>query len=500
MRIKAAKIARIPRGYLSTFSFLSVGKDRTALNDCRSSEPAIRAFVPLFTAHGREIIMNMKQLFDFAGRLKEVLLHIREAIMKKKSTIAIVVVTLAIVVYAYSATSSPESSASISVELKRGPFVVSVTTTGELQAKNSIDIRGPEGARAAGIWQMKISNLIPEGTVVKTGELVAELDRSEIMQKLKDSELSVQKFESQYDQAILDSALTLSQARDEMVNLTFALEEKHIIKEQSIYEAPAMQRQAEIDYERAKRNLEQAQNNYVTKQKQSIAKIVAVQVDLTKEKGKRDILAKTLNEFTIMAPADGMVIYAREWNGRKKVVGSTINPWEAAVATLPDLSVMESTTYVNEVDIQKIAVGQSVEIKLDADPSKKLTGKVRQVANIGEQRPNADSKVFEVKILVNESDTTLRPAMTTSNTIIVATLDNVLSVPLEAVHAQNNHSYVFKENGSGVVKQMVKLGMMNDNYVVIEVGLAEDDVVYLSTPPNATELPLDTLAAPIQGP
>jgi hypothetical protein len=190
-----------------------------------------------------------------------------------------------------------------------------------------------------------------------------------------------------------------------------------------------------------------------------------------------------------------MVIYAREWNGRKKVVGATINPWESAVATLPDLSVMESITYVNEVDIKKIAAGQKVEIRLDADPSKKQSGSVRQVANIGEQRPNADSKVFEVKIVVNESDTTLRPAMTTSNTIIVATLDSVLFLPLEAVHAQESRSFVFKANGSGIVKQEVKLGMMNDNGVIIESGLSENDVVFLSTPPETAGIAVDTLTA-----
>ncbi len=439
--------------------------------------------------------MDTNEPFARIARLKNDISIILGGAMKKRYSLFVALFAfVVIVVYAYSATSPSESSASIAVLVERGPFVVSVTTTGELQAKNSIDIRGPEGARAAGIWQMKISNLVPEGTVVKKGSFVAELDRSEIMQKLKDSELSVQKFQSQYDQAILDSALTLSQARDEMVNLRFAMEEKRIAKEQSAYEAPAMQRQAEIDYERAKRNLEQAEKNYVTKQKQSIAKIVTVKVDLTKEKSKMGILAQTLNEFTIKAPADGMVIYAREWNGRKKVVGATINPWESAVATLPDLSVMESTTYVNEVDIQKIAVGQKVEIKLDADPSKKLTGVVRQVANIGEQRPNADSKVFEVKILVNESDTTLRPAMTTSNAIIVATLDSVLSIPLESVHAQDNRSFVFKENGSGIVKQEVELGMMNDNAVIIKRGLSEEDRIYLSTPPDTKDIPIDTLA------
>lgn len=389
--------------------------------------------------------------------------------------------------------SPTETSTNITVSVKRGPFVVSVTTTGELQAKNSIEIKGPEGARAAGIWQMKISNLIAEGTVVKTGSFVAELDRSEITQKLKESELSVEKFQSQYDQAILDSALTLSQARDELVNLRFAMEEKRIAKEQSVYEAPAMQRQAEIDYERAIRNYEQSKKNYVTKTKQSIAKIKAVDVDLIKEKQKRDILSKTLREFTIMAPADGMVIYAREWNGRKKVVGSTINPWDPTVATLPDLRTMESITYVNEVDIQKISVGQAVQIQLDADPNKKLTGTVTSVANIGEQRPNADSKVFEVKISVSEADTTLRPAMTTSNKIVVVTLENVLSVPLEAVHAEGGRSFVFKQNGGGILKQEVKLGMMNDNDVVVEAGIAEGETVYLSAPPATGPIPVDTL-------
>lgn len=394
----------------------------------------------------------------------------------------------------YTLSGSTESQTALVVSVQRGSFVVSVTTTGELQAKNSIEVKGPESARQANIWQMKISNLIAEGTVVKKGEFVGELDRSEILQRAKESELNLQKFQSQYDQAILDSTLALSQARDELVNLAYAMEEKRIAKQQSIYEAPAMQRQAEIDYERAVRNHDQARKNYGTKRKQSIAKIAAVRADLEKERQRWEILTKTAAEFTIKAPADGMVIYAREWNGRKKVVGSTINPWDATVATLPDLSVMESITYVNEVDIQKIAVGQSVQIRLDADPKKALSGKITTVANIGEQRPNADAKVFEVRILVHESDTTLRPAMTTSNTIITSTLDDALSVPLEAVHTEGGRSFVYVTNGAGAVKREVRLGIMNENAVVVLEGVEAADQVYLSTPADAALLPIDTLA------
>ena len=377
----------------------------------------------------------------------------------------------------------------------RGPFLVTVTTSGELQAKSSINIMGSENARAAYIWQMKLTNIIPEGTVVKKGDFVADLDRSEITGKFKDSQLSVQKLDAQYLQTKLDSTLALSQARDELVNLSYAQEEKRLAVEQSAYEAPAMRRQAEIEYERAQRAYEQAKKNYVTKKRQSIAKAQAAEADLMKERQRMELYKKTMEEFTIKAPADGMVVYAREWNGKKKVVGSTINSWDPTVATLPDLREMESITYISELDIQKIAVGQKVKLKLDADPNKVLTGSVTAVANIGEQRPNSDSKVFEVRIKVNESDTTLRPAMTTGNEILVARLDSVISVPLECVHTEGQTTFVYKKNGGSIVKQEVKLGLINDNGTVIQTGIDEKDELLLTTPPEAGKLKIVPLAA-----
>ncbi len=383
----------------------------------------------------------------------------------------------------------------VTVAPTRGLFLVTVTTSGELQAKNSISIMGPENARAAYIWQMKLTNIIPEGTVVKKGQFVAELDKSEITGKFKDSQLSVQKLDAQYLQTRLDSALALSQARDELVNLSYTQEEKRLAMEQSVYEAPAMRRQAEIDYERSKRGYEQAKKNYVTKTRQSIAKAQAAEADLLKERQRMDLYQKTMEEFTIKAPADGMVVYAREWNGKKKVVGSTISSWEPTVATLPDLREMESITYISELDIQKIATAQEVKLRLDADPKKVLTGSVSSVANIGEQRPNSDSKVFEVHIKVNETDTTLRPAMTTSNEILVAKLDSVLSIPLECVHTEGTTTFVYRKNGGSIVKQEVRLGLLNENATVVLQGVDEKDDLLLTVPSEPGSLKLIPLAA-----
>ena len=129
--------------------------------------------------------------------------------------------------------------------------------------------------------------------------------------------------------------------------------------------------------------------------------------------------------------------------------------------------------------------GQIVFIGLDAFPDKKLSGKVMQVANMGEQKPNSDAKVFEVTIELNEMDTTLRPGMTTSNKIIAETVKEVLYVPLECLHSQGDSiTYVFKKSGLGIERQEVKVGKTNDNEAIIEDGLAENEKLYLSIPTN----------------
>ncbi|MCA1747146.1 MAG: hypothetical protein LC655_05585, partial [Bacteroidales bacterium] len=108
-----------------------------------------------------------------------------------------------------------------------------------------------------------------------------------------------------------------------------------------------------------------------------------------------------------------------------------------------------------------------------------FTGDVIEVANIGEQLPNTDAKVFEVRIQLNERDTILRPSMTTSNRIITKVLDDVLYLPLEAMHANDSLTFVYTKNR---LKRVVVTGETNENSIIIEQGLEKDDVVYLSTP------------------
>ena len=377
--------------------------------------------------------------------------------------------------------------------VKKGDFHVVVTSAGELRAKKFVQIQGPLNMQQAEIWQTKISSLVPEGTVVKEGDVVAELDRSGIAAKLAEISLALQKAEAQLTQAQLDSTLNLATAREDMKTMELSLEEKRIAKEQAAYESPSIKRQAEIDYEKATRALAQAKTNYVTKTQQAIAKMAEVGSDVQRQRNKLTIVQDVLANFTIKAPGSGMVIYVKEWNGKKKGVGSQINAWDPTVATLPDLGEMESLSYVNEIDVRKIAAGQKVTVSLDSDPTKKLAGTVTAVANVGEQRPNADSKVFEVKILLAQADTTLRPGMTTSNAIETNTVKNALYVPLEAVAVDGTTPFVFKRDGTRVTKQQVETGLANENEIVIAKGLERDDRVLLTAPADHDKLELKTL-------
>lgn len=372
--------------------------------------------------------------------------------------------------------------------VREGSFHVTVTTTGELRARKFVQVTGPANAQAANVYQTKIASIIPEGQLVKEGDVIAELDKGPAASKLADVTLNLQKAQAQYTSAQLDSALNLAQAREDIRTAEYTLEEKKLAKEEAQYEAPTIKRQAEIDYEKAQRGLDQSKVNYQTKLKQAVAKMAEVGADRDRQENQLKIIQDVMASFTIRAPSPGMVIYVREWNGKKKGVGSQWTPWDPTVATLPDLTQMESDTYVNEVDVRKVAVGQKVKIALDADPTKKLDGTVTSVANVGEQRPNQDSKVFEVKIDIAQVDTTLRPGMTTSNAIETASVANVLSVPLEAVSSERGMSFVYKKDGGRVVKQQIEAGVMNDNEIVVKRGLEKGDKVLLAPPADRANI------------
>ena len=371
--------------------------------------------------------------------------------------------------------------------VQKGNFKIEVNSSGELKAKKSEDIKGPSSLRAHRIWQIKITDLVSEGTYVKEGDYVAQLDKSEVATKINSAATEVEKITTEYEQARLDTAIEMMKLRDELINLNYEIEEKRLISNQSTYEAPAVQRQAEIDLEKAERKLKQSIGNISLKRMQNTAKLHQVKLSLQQEQSKLDRLDALIQELKILAPKDGMVVYKRTWDGKKITSGSQIG-WDPTVATLPDLSKMVTKTYVNEIDISHLKKGLNVSLTIDAFPDKSFTGKVVDVANVGEQLPNSDAKVFEVTVEINEKDTLLRPSMTTNNQILVEELTDVIYISQESVFVTESVSYVVLKTGLGTEKQKVELGKTNDNFVVILNGLIEGEKLLMVKPENVESL------------
>lgn len=399
--------------------------------------------------------------------------------MKKRIVLPAIIVALVVVAIIFSRQTGGDDI-ELYANVNQGKFTVEISTTGELKAARSTQIRGPERARNYRINSLKIERLVEEGTVVKEGDFVALLDRSELFGRIADAENEVETQLAQYEQTALDTALTLRTERDKIINLEYAVEERRLVLEQSKFEPPATIRQNEIALDKAIRDLEQAKESYQIKIQQTQAQMRERTSRLRERQRELSELQELMSQFTITAPQDGMVIYEKGGDGSRVMEGSSITAWNPVVATLPDLSTMHSITFVNEVDIRKVKVGQEVKIGLDAFPDKKLTGTVIRVSNVGQQNPNSDAKVFEVTIEVRESDPSLRPAMTTSNNIIADEVEGAMFIPLEGLFVHNDSiNYVYKSNGT---KQEVEIGISNNNEVIIKQGLEEGDRIYLTVP------------------
>jgi HlyD family secretion protein len=414
--------------------------------------------------------------------------------MKRILVIGGVVVAI-IALFVFNKMTSKKGNTNSYIEVKKGLFEITVTNSGELVAERSIDVKGPEigmGSDRGGgggdhghdmhAMDLKIQDIVPEGTIVKEGDYIAQLDRSTYSNTLKDEIETLKTYQNNVDMKILDTAVVLTNQRDDIRNQRYVVEEAGLTLAQSKFEPPATIRQAEIALDKAKRTLAQKIKAYSLYVAQSQADLSHQKLHLTRQTRLVDDLQSFIEKFNIKAPASGMVIYKKDRNGNKRKAGSTVNPFDRVIATLPDLSSMISKVYVNEIEISKVKSGQKVNIKVDAFPEKAYTGTVYTIANIGEQLPNSDSKMFEVQIKIDGSDPTLRPSMTTGNKLIIKTYNDAVYIPTECVQTGSDSiPFVYGKNKT---KEIVKLGETNEKNVIVEKGLEPGAVIYLIPPQN----------------
>jgi len=413
--------------------------------------------------------------------------------LTKKQIIIIGLVSITII--ALLVFSDKKHEGNITTTVQRGAFNGIVYTSGQLQAKQSITINAPSQMSAPQIQlnDIKITSLIEEGTAVDSGDFVASLDHAAVIELQKTALEDLDKTLGELQDAKADTSINLSNLRDELLNAKVTLEEKNLVAEQSIYESPSVQRQANIDVERSQRDLEQKYRNYDLKVQQEKHKIFKANDKYRRQQEKLNNINELLDALEIHAPSSGIIIHSYDRMGSKIKVGSKVSRYSPQIAELPDLRTLTSKTFVNEVDISKVSIGQSVKVGVDAFPDKSFSGIVKSVANIGQVIPGGDAKVFEVSIQVNGSDPQLKPGMTTSNIITTHAQDDQLYIPLESLFVEAELTFVFIADGNSIVKKEIVGGSENENYIIIADGLKEGDIVLLNKPDNSETIVLERL-------
>ena len=403
--------------------------------------------------------------------------------MTKKKIAIISTLSLISIYLAYSYF-SPSKSGEVYLmsKVKKGDFISEVITSGEAQSTSLKKITGPDNLRKFKLNNLKIQDLVAEGTLVKEGDYVGRLDPSNVNEQIIDARLNLETAASKFTQQELDTTLSLKQERNSIKDLRFNMEETKLELKQSIYEPPATIRKLEINLEKTARGLKEKLENYKIKKRQADAKMVEVGNQVSKIKKTLNDLLNLLKSFTIYSSGTGMITYVKSWDGSKKKVGSSISPWDASIASLPDLTKMESKTYANEVDIRKIKKGLSVKVSFDAFPDIEINGIVTDVANVGEKKRGSDIKVFQVLIKLNGANENIRPGMTTSNSILTFEKKDVLSIPLEAIFSKDSIIYVYKKTGYSITKKEVKIEDSNNDSAIVSAGLIENEIIYLNKP------------------
>jgi multidrug efflux pump subunit AcrA (membrane-fusion protein) len=315
------------------------------------------------------------------------------------------------------------------------------------------------------------------------------LDGATITEQIQSNQQELTRRLAELNDAKIDSAIQLTKLREELEEFSYDLDYKKLELEQAKYESPAYQRKKQVEFNNTIRQMEKKKRDYELQRLNLKSRTRRIEERYDRYSLRDSLLKDGLKACRVTAPKEGMVMYAKLWGGRKLRVGDEINPWMPTIATLPDMSVLVSETYVQEIDITKITEGDSVNIYIDALPDKNYSGVISKIANIGQELPGFDTKVFKVLIDMKENGSEIKPSMTTDNRIILESFGNVIAIPRNCLFAVNGETFVYAKEDSKVVKKRVVSGVENEEQVVIHSGLKEKDKIYTSAPENADDIP-----------
>jgi RND family efflux transporter MFP subunit len=232
----------------------------------------------------------------------------------------------------------------------------------------------------------------------------------------------------------------------------------------------------------SKRVLQQVGRDNIAILQQTKAAKDAADRSLLKEEEKLAKYKLQLDRCKIYAPHDGMVNYAYDRERRSTVgEGSTVRQRQRII-TLPDLTLMEVKTRIHESVLDLVKEGLTVTITIEAFPDAKYTGSVKSVAVLADPGDwhSTDVKVYTTIITIDGRVERLRPGMSAIVEIHVDRLEDVLSVPVQAIVQVGKKNWCYVDAHGSVELREVELGKTNDKFIEIRKGLEEGIRVVLN--------------------
>jgi len=368
-------------------------------------------------------------------------------------------------------------------EVKRESFSVVIVESGEISAKNATSISTP---RVRG--NLKVVYLVPEGTYVKENDTVVRFDPTEALNNLRDAESKLEMALSEKAKVVANQKSTITRTESDLKSAELTYELSKLNLEQMKFEAAIKQQESKLQHQRNELSYLKAKQELESQKIIQKSEFSKVEIEVQQRRTDLDRAKRDVEMLTLTAPKEGLAVYETNWStGRKIAIGDT--PWPGmTLISLPDLSSMQSITFVNEVDVSRVKKDQKVIVKLDAFQDSSFQGKISSVASLGKSKDNNSSiKVFEILVDILSQSEILKPGMTTSNKIIINEIPSVLFIPQESVFEKEGRKIVYVKRGSSFDETFVELGEKSDNYIVVTKGISEGDIIALRDPTISIE-------------
>jgi HlyD family secretion protein len=355
-------------------------------------------------------------------------------------------------------------------KVEKGDLAKSVVATGKVTPITKVEVK----SKASGIVKKLF---VDYGDRVKKGQLLAQLDKDEIVAQVEQSRAGLAASEASQKSSLADYERAKVDAEGPDVPLLKkAYERAQGMAKDGVVSTSALE-DAQKNYELAlnKQNAAKAQLTVMK------AKIAQSQAQVAQDRAHLNQLEEQLSYTDIESPIDGIVLSRDVEIGDAVSSILVLGSSATLVMTLGDTSEVYVKGKVDESDIGKVYLGQPARIKVESFKDKTFNGKVTKISPMGVEKDNVTT--FEVRVSINNPGGELKAEMTANAEIILEEHKNVLQVPEGALiyDKEKKASVEIPDSKAkdGKKKLAVNIGISNGAKTEVLSGLKEGDEVVL---------------------